>query len=95
MQSFAGAKGAASSVDQRSEKDVSTEASGSTYGELKASSCDAPPDVQREDSPVENPLEGLEQEGLDGRRKAIIVLALCVSLLLPSFLFLDWRVGPS
>lgn len=59
-----------SSLDHQSEK---THASGSIYGELKLSN-DQATDAREETVPQ----EALNEE-LDGRKKAIIVLALCVS----------------
>lgn len=63
-------------LDRQSEKDASTNASGSTYDESKTSNGGAILDAQEETAPWEEPLE----EVLDAKKKAIIVLALCVSL---------------
>lgn len=63
------------SLNHQSEKDMSTHESGSTYDELRVSNGKAT-DAQEETAPQE---VLLEQHGeLDGRKKAIIVLALCV-----------------
>lgn len=66
---------ATSSLDRQSEKDVWTHASGSTYDELKPGNGKAT-DI-REETVSQEVLEE-QREELDGRKKAIIVLALCV-----------------
>lgn len=68
-----------SSLDRQSEK---THASGSIYDELKLSNGEAT-GVWEETVPQ----EALKEE-LDGRKKAIIVLALCVSF---AFFYYDHR----
>lgn len=68
-----------SSLDRQSEK---THASGSIYDELNLSNGEAT-DIREETVPEEAP-----REELDGRKKAIIVLALCVSF---AFFYYDHR----
>lgn len=76
----------ASSLDYQSEKDVLTNASGSTYDELKTGNGEVTPNAQEVAAPREEPLE----EVLDGKKKVIIVLALCVSLLF-FYATVDWN----
>jgi hypothetical protein len=86
--------GAASSLDHRSEKDVSTEteASSSTYDELGANNSDVPTEKQHEAPETNRPAEDEHPEELNSRRKAIIVLALCVGLPLFKESSRSWRI---
>lgn len=69
---------AASSLDHRSEKDA--EASSLTYDELGPNNSDSRMEKQHEATETNRPAENEQPEELNSRRKAIIVLALCVGL---------------
>ncbi|KAH8144699.1 uncharacterized protein LAJ45_11293 [Morchella importuna] len=75
---------AASSLDHRSEKDAptETEASSSTYDELGPNNSDSRMEKQHESPETNRPAENEQPEELNSRRKAIIVLALCLCVFL-------------
>lgn len=81
MKVVAPAQPVGATASSLSEKDVSIHTSGSTHDESKAQNDEATAGIQEE-----VPQEELEEhrEQLDGRRKAIIVLALCVGFTLLS-----------
>lgn len=66
---------ATSSLDHQSEKDAPTHASGSIHDELEVRNGETT-DIQQATAPREVLDEDCER--LDGRKKVIIVLALCV-----------------
>lgn len=77
---------ATSPLDHQSEKDVLTHASGSTQDELKVKNGETT-DIQDETAPREVLDEHREQ--LDGRKKVVIVLALCVGFAFYYYRWLD------
>lgn len=85
---------AASSLDHRSEKDAptETEASSSTYDELGPNNSDSRMEKQHESPETNRPAENEQPEELNSRRKAIIVLALCVGLPLFKETSRVWRI---